>query len=200
MVISSKCGSCVIFCNYVTIAFLAYFMYIARLTQGALGQPAHTLEPLVSFFGPSVACLPQASFLDPALPQHVLHSRDDDMLHSLQASDERLSSAVSSGCIRFVSVHWLLCVRPNHYSMIKLPRRQELEEFSPSPFMSEREAAAALKRGCRHVIALTYGWGSPGDPDPTNQIFEKVIAFLKWFSKEFSLSESDLKSYGLFWE
>ena len=36
MVISSECGSCVIFCNYVTIAFLAYFMYIARLTQGAL--------------------------------------------------------------------------------------------------------------------------------------------------------------------
>ena len=46
MVISSECGSCVIFCNYVTIAFLAYFMYIARLTQGALGQPAHTLEPV----------------------------------------------------------------------------------------------------------------------------------------------------------
>ena len=49
MVISSECGSCVIFCNYVTIAFLAYFMYIARLTQGALGQqPVHTLEPVVS--------------------------------------------------------------------------------------------------------------------------------------------------------
>jgi len=53
----------------------------------------------------------------------------------------------------------------------KMPNRQALEEIersgvSPSPLLSPQEAAALVKRGDRSIGALTYGWLSPGDPDP----------------------------------
>ena len=53
----------------------------------------------------------------------------------------------------------------------KLPNRQKLEEMErsgvlPSPLLSCKEAAALVERGDRSIGALTYGWLSPGDPDP----------------------------------
>jgi hypothetical protein len=53
----------------------------------------------------------------------------------------------------------------------KMPNRQALEELeksgaSPSPLLSCEEAAALVERGDRSIGALTYGWLSPGDPDP----------------------------------
>jgi hypothetical protein len=53
----------------------------------------------------------------------------------------------------------------------KMPNRQALEELeksgaSPSPLLSPQEAAALVERGDRSIGTLTYGWLSPGDPDP----------------------------------
>jgi hypothetical protein len=53
----------------------------------------------------------------------------------------------------------------------KMPNRQALEELersgaSPSPLLSPQEAVALVERGDRSIGALTYGWLSPGDPDP----------------------------------
>ena len=53
----------------------------------------------------------------------------------------------------------------------KMPNRQALEEIErsgdlPSPLLSPQEAAALVERGDRSIGVLTYGWLSPGDPDP----------------------------------
>ena len=44
------------------------------------------------------------------------------------------------------------------------------------------------------------GWRSPGDPDPTGTLLADVIAFLRWFVKEFNIPDDRLHEYGLFWD
>ena len=36
----------------------------------------------------------------------------------------------------------------------------------PTPLLSPKDAADLIRRGNRSAGALTYGWLSPGDPDP----------------------------------
>jgi hypothetical protein len=86
---------------------------------------------------------------------------------ALSELDTILIEVLLSGAIRLLRVEWLM-KQLDHFRM---PRRQVLEELeergvSPSPLLSGEEAAALVRRGDRSIGALTYGWLSPGDPDP----------------------------------
>jgi len=86
---------------------------------------------------------------------------------ALTELDTILIQVLLQGAIRLLSVKWLL-MQPANF---KMPNRQALEEIersgvSPSPLLSCEEAAALVERGDRSIGALTYGWLSPGDPDP----------------------------------
>eukprot|EP00900_Chrysochromulina_parva_P016138 jgi/Chrpa1/24525/Chrysochromulina_OHIO_Genome00026861-RA len=81
--------------------------------------------------------------------------------------DKIVIQVLLCGAIRLLCVKWLL-MQPANF---KMPNRQALEEIersgvSPSPLLSPQEAAALVERGDRSIGALTYGWLSPGDPDP----------------------------------
>jgi hypothetical protein len=86
---------------------------------------------------------------------------------ALTELDKIVIQVLLRGAIRLLRVKWLL-MQPANF---KMPNRQALEELeesgaSPSPLLSPREAAALVERGDRSIGALTYGWLSPGDPDP----------------------------------
>ena len=81
--------------------------------------------------------------------------------------DDRLVEVLQNGDIRLVRSSWLLN-QPVNYHMA---RRQELEKLSgaDSPLISCDDAVQYVRRGDRCVGALTYGWNTLGDPDPTGQ-------------------------------
>ena len=90
---------------------------------------------------------------------------------ALTELDKIVIQVLMCGAIRLLCVKWLL-MQPDNF---KMPNRQALEEIersyersgiSPSPLLSREEAAALVERGDRSIGALTYGWLSPGDPDP----------------------------------
>ena len=86
---------------------------------------------------------------------------------ALTELDKIVIDVLLRGAIRLLCVKWLL-MQPDNF---KLPNRQKLEEIErsgvlPSPLLSCKEAAALVERGDRSIGALTYGWLSPGDPDP----------------------------------
>ena len=112
-----------------------------------IGAPSELLASRTSMEGPTP--------LPPKLRQ-ALTELDQIVIHVLMC-----------GAIRFLCVKWLLMQEDN----FKMPNRQALEEIersgaSPSPLLSPQEAAALVERGDRSIGALTYGWLSPGDPDP----------------------------------
>jgi hypothetical protein len=86
------------------------------------------------------------------------------------------------GAIRLLCVKWLL-MQPANFMM---PNRQALEKIersgaSPSPLLSGEEAVALVERGDRSIGALTYGWLSPGDPDPAGsriRVLRRALARL----------------------
>ena len=91
---------------------------------------------------------------------------------ALSELDTILIKVLLSGAIRLLRVEWLM-KQLDHFRM---PRRQVLEELEesgvlPSPLLSPQEAAALVERGDRSIGALTYGWLSPGDPDPDGSRF-----------------------------
>jgi hypothetical protein len=86
---------------------------------------------------------------------------------ALTELDKIVIQVLLCGAIRLLCVKWLL-MQPADF---KMPNRQALEEIersgaSPSPLLSPQEAAALVERGNRSIGTLTYGWLSPGDPDP----------------------------------
>jgi hypothetical protein len=86
---------------------------------------------------------------------------------ALTELDKIVIQVLLCGAIRLICVKWLL-MQPANF---KMPNRQALEEIersraSPSPLLSPQEAAALVRRGDRSIGTLTYGWLSPGDPDP----------------------------------
>ena len=86
---------------------------------------------------------------------------------ALTELDKIVIDVLLRGAIRLLCVKWLL-MQPANF---KMPNRQALEEIErsgdlPSPLLSPQEAAALVERGDRSIGALTYGWLSPGDPDP----------------------------------
>ena len=83
----------------------------------------------------------------------------------LSRLDDGLVQVLRRGDIRLLRVAWLM-ERPDGYIM---ERRQELEareREGESPLLSTQEAAELVRRGDRSVGAFTYGWLSPGNPDP----------------------------------
>jgi len=86
---------------------------------------------------------------------------------ALTELDKIIILVLLRGAVRLLCVKWLL-MQPANF---KMPNRQALEEIeksgvSPSPLLNPQEAAALVERGDRSIGALTYGWLSPGDPDP----------------------------------
>ena len=101
---------------------------------------------------------------------------------------------------RLMSLYWYVHQRPVYVSMLRIAHRQKLEELTPSPYLSHREAEAAIRSAARRVLVVTYGWGGPDDPDPTGEVLKALDRFVDWFVREFGLTQEDLKSYGLFWD
>ena len=60
----------------------------------------------------------------------------------------------------------------------------------PAPLLSPIKAVALVRRGNRGVGVLSYGWLSPGDPDPAGARMEVVRRAL----------EHHPNLVGLFWE
>ena len=110
---------------------------------------------------------------------------------SLQLLDEQVIEALEHGTIRLLSVSYLLG-RPKGF---RLSRLQELE-IVKGALLTPAAAAAAMRSGARHVLALTYGWLSPGNPDPTGKRFEAVQRALRWLHTNGLLP----KTAGLFWD
>jgi hypothetical protein len=103
---------------------------------------------------------------------------DKEVKARLLELDDSLHLALKQGDIRLVRVAWLQ-QRPDTY---RIQCRQELEALdnvSPSPLMTSQEAVDLICSGGRAVGALTYGWCSPGRPDPTGvrvQILRSALA------------------------
>eukprot|EP00966_Prymnesium_polylepis_P162219 3749054-Prymnesium_polylepis.1 len=88
----------------------------------------------------------------------------------LSSLDDSLVRILRNGDITFVRVEWLLMQPPT----FQMPRRQDLEKLKknnglPSPLLSVGEAEKLIRSGERAVGVLSYGWLSPGSPDPTGE-------------------------------
>ena len=83
----------------------------------------------------------------------------------LSRLDVALVKVLLEGDIRLLRSSWLLAC-PDWY---RIERRQDLEkreERGESPLLTQEEAAKLVSRGDRGAGAFTYGWLSPGNPDP----------------------------------
>ena len=83
----------------------------------------------------------------------------------LSRLDDALVKVLLEGDIRLLRAAWLRN-RPDWYL---IERRQDLEARElkgESPLLSRKEAAELVRRGDRGAGAFTYGWLSPGNPDP----------------------------------
>ena len=94
----------------------------------------------------------------------------EEIHHALSALDHHLIEALQRGDIRLVRSKWLL----SQPASFRIAWRQKLEEWerdgaSPSPLLSPQEAVALVRRGDRSAGVLSYGWTSPGNPDPTGE-------------------------------
>jgi hypothetical protein len=86
---------------------------------------------------------------------------------ALAELDKIVIQVLMCGAIRLLRVEWLMKQPAN----FRMPNRQALEVLeesgaSPSPLLGLYEAAGLVERGDRSIGTLTYGWLSPGDPDP----------------------------------
>ena len=96
-------------------------------------------------------------------------------LKLLSSLDDSLVRILRNGDIAFVRVEWLLMQPPT----FQMPRRQDLEKLKktnglPSPLLSVGEAEKLIRSGERAVGVLSYGWLSPGSPDPTGERMKVV--------------------------
>ena len=99
---------------------------------------------------------------------------------ALSTLDDRLVEKLATGAIRLVRVVWL-DEQPDDY---RIQNRQQLEQLerdgaSPSPLLSPDEAVALVRRSTRAAGSLTYGWLSPGNPDPAGARTRVVRAALE---------------------
>ena len=99
--------------------------------------------------------------------QGAMAHRLKEVLRLLSALDDNLVKALRDRDIRLLRASFVLKQPPN----FRLPWRQELERMerdgeSPSPLLSPDEAVELIRECSSSTGALTYGWLSPGDPDP----------------------------------
>ena len=115
-----------------------------------------------------------------------------DPSQALSDFDAETAAVMERGCIALLSVFWLLKTPP-----ARISARQTLPSEA---FVPWKKAARLLRLGKRKVLVLSYGWNSPGDPDPTGKILTDVTAFLQCFVKEHRIADDELHEYGLFWD
>ena len=92
---------------------------------------------------------------------------------ALAALDDELLKVLEQGDIRLVRSLWLLKQADDFH----IRRRQDLEAQDggeDSPLMRPEEAVRLVQRGRRAAGVLSYGWPSPGDPDPTRHRIQAV--------------------------
>ena len=92
---------------------------------------------------------------------------------ALAVLDEQLLQVLAQGDVRLVRSLWLLKQTDDFH----IRRRQELEAQDggeDSPLMRPEEAVRLVQRGRRAAGVLSYGWPSPGDPDPTRHRIQAV--------------------------
>ena len=114
-----------------------------------------------------------------------------EVRETLTKLDDRLVGVLERGDIRLVRSSWLLA-QPAGYRM---QRRQDMEALErgrsgASPLLSAEEAVDLVRRGDRSAGTLTYGWLTPGNPDPAGA----RIAVLR------RLLEQHPHIEGFFWE
>ena len=114
-----------------------------------------------------------------------------EVREALSKLDDRLVEVLKRGDARLVRSAWLLAQSADY----RMQRRQDLEALAPgpsgvSPLLSAEEAVELVRRGKRSAGALTYGWLTPGNPDPAGA----RIAVLR------RLLEQHPHIEGLFWE
>ena len=101
---------------------------------------------------------------EPSLPL-VLHT-------ALTSLDDRVVAALLRGDILLLRATWLR----NQGVDFRIVMRQALEQqgASPSPLLRPEEAVALMRKGSRGIGVLSYGWPTPGNPDPTGHRVEVV--------------------------
>ena len=83
-----------------------------------------------------------------------------EAFEQLASLDDRLEEVLRAGDICLFRSKWLLEQEPSY----RIQRRQDLDETA---LLSCEEAVELIRRRNRCIGALTYGWPSAGDPDPT---------------------------------
>lgn len=109
----------------------------------------------------------------------------------LSKLDDRLAEVLGSGAIRLVRIAWLE-TQPRDYRMQRCQDLEAIERsgVSPSPLLTPQEAVDLLRKGSRSIGTLSYGWLTPGQPDPAGARIEVLRAAL--------VQHPHLE--GLFWE
>ena len=100
----------------------------------------------------------------------------------LAALDDSLEAALASGAI-FLIYADALRDPAAEAEFTTMPRRQDLEalqaERGKKIFLTPEEAVAALRANDRRIGALTYGWATVDNPDPTGTYLNNVRRFLR---------------------
>lgn len=143
--------------------------------------------------------LPHALPPPPILPlvadEGVTPQEVEDTGRRLGQIDEALALRLERGDVVLLSLKWLLEERPQ-----RLARRQDLEkQYRGQAYLSRRRAAELLRSGRRRVLAVSYGWRTPGDPDPTGEMIQDVICFLDWFVAAYHIYLK-LDDFGIFFD
>ena len=110
-------------------------------------------------------------------------------MRQLSSFDDGLLEALQLGDMRLVRATWLRAQPPEY----RIERRQDLETRegeTPSPLLSSQEALALVCRAARAMGVLTYGWLTPGHPDPCGATLAVVRRAL----------EENPHIEGLFWD
>ena len=86
-------------------------------------------------------------------------------LRQLSAFDDGLLEVLQTGGIRLLRTDWLL-EKPDDFRILRRQDLEALEREGESPLLSVEEAVTLVCRAAREMGVLTYGWLSPGQPDP----------------------------------
>ena len=151
-----------------------YNALIERITGESLKAGANSVDRLRS--ETSAATTP-SKFVDDLRSAAGGNIRGDtgsalpaEIRTALTKLDDPLVAALERSDVRLVRSSWILSEATS-----RMPFRQQLEALeaergaSASPLLSPEEAVALIRRGDRSVGSLTYGWVSPGEPDPAGE-------------------------------
>ena len=157
---------------------------VAAAAAGAPAAPAHESAVVVDVDGGECgARRPQPGAGPPAAAPRRLAASAHTAVPLLAALDDRLEGALRSGAIALLDADALrdaaLAAGPLAH---RLRRRQDLEALEATCgrrlYLSPDAAVAALRSNGREIAALTYGWGSPDEPDVSGEYLAAVRRFL----------------------